>query len=936
MKKLWLVCVFFGMQYIAFSQNCNVTEGIAEIKSQYSQGAFKDGLEVSSELLKCETLSNADRVQILVWEYKLNRDSLKGRLASEAILKAKELLEEKAYTLDFKLLLLENFALRRMRSEYQKLEGPIENLIAALPENDHYNRGRFYLAKHYGMDGDRFPVERVNILRKALDNFDKIEDPPVYYLGNTLRALGNYNRTTGDFDKSAGYYQRELELYKTVYPEDHFNLSICNYNLGGVFYEKLEYQRALDHFLAAHTIWKDTYKQDSFRMRTLNEAIGDMYWELDDHEKALEYFNYATPFEKQINNDLSENTLTVADSLLDLGNYASAMDYYREAVKWREKTYGKDHMLTGACKNFVGRAHMSAGENKEALDAYQQAITILVEEFTDTSWYANPDLNMNIQSGQYLLEALTAKGNLLKELYMETKELDDLKTALSTQELAISLLEKIKNNEMSASSKSFWTQKTIDLVESTLDTAWILMLNTEGSAYKEKAFDYVERSKALLLLASLYDQENTRFANIPQDLLEKERTLKRDINEYSGRIETEEKRCADVREKMLKLYTSKLQSLQDQYDLLIGDIARDHPNYYKLKYDVDIASVEMLRERLVDDRTNLISYFSGVNSMYVFNLSSDGLTIRRYSTPEFLRRQTIELLGLMRNNSEMHTNSVPDKKRFTELSYGVYQSAIQGEIEQVPEGNSLIIVPDGYLAYLPFESLVTEPIDPLDTNYRDMPYLFQKHPISYSPSASIALLNEETKGNRNNYLGFAPDYKNEKDSDLRKKPANLMFNQSEVEFGNMLFSGQSWRGESVTEDLLKMHSEEAGIVHLAMHGEVEDEHPLLSRLFFNVSEEEDGLLHIYEIYNLHMPAELVILSACNTASGKLQRGEGIMSMERAFQYAGSRSLLATLWSVDDASSAQITQLFLENLKEGLPKNVALQQAKKTFLETANP
>jgi CHAT domain-containing protein len=96
------------------------------------------------------------------------------------------------------------------------------------------------------------------------------------------------------------------------------------------------------------------------------------------------------------------------------------------------------------------------------------------------------------------------------------------------------------------------------------------------------------------------------------------------------------------------------------------------------------------------------------------------------------------------------------------------------------------------------------------------------------------------------------------------------------------------------------------------------------------------MLYTYEIYNMSIPAQLVILSACNTATGKLERGEGILSLERAFQYAGSQALLSTLWTVDDAASAELTQNFLKNLKAGKTKDVALQEAKLSFLNLASP
>jgi len=248
----------------------------------------------------------------------------------------------------------------------------------------------------------------------------------------------------------------------------------------------------------------------------------------------------------------------------------------------------------------------------------------------------------------------------------------------------------------------------------------------------------------------------------------------------------------------------------------------------------------------------------------------------------------------------------------------------------------LLIIPDGKLAYIPFEILLNKEISSNNRDYKSLPYLLKEYAISYSPSASISLLNSNNKNTSNDYLGFAPNYEGEKYSESKKQLSNLFYNDKEVTNASKLFDGNCWIGTNVTEELLKNNSSKAGILHLAMHGEVENESPLLSKLYFNTSEKEDGMLHTYEIYNLNIPAQLVILSACNTASGKLERGEGIMSMERAFQYAGSKSLLSTLWTVDDQSSFRMNELFLENLKAGKPKDIALQEAKLSFLNSATP
>ncbi len=97
---------------------------------------------------------------------------------------------------------------------------------------------------------------------------------------------------------------------------------------------------------------------------------------------------------------------------------------------------------------------------------------------------------------------------------------------------------------------------------------------------------------------------------------------------------------------------------------------------------------------------------------------------------------------------------------------------------------------------------------------------------------------------------------------------------------------------------------------------------------------EDGYLNTYELFGLHLPGQLAVLSACNTGSGKLERGEGIISLARGFFYAGIPSVVMTLWEIEDHSSADLMARFYENLKLGLPNDIALQQAKIAYLEGA--
>jgi len=920
------------------AQPCDVTKGLSEIETSYQKGFFDEVLEQAQTLQHCDIKSNEQYIDLLVWEYKVLRNTRKNRTGHAVILKAISFMKEHniPVSFDHQFLLAESYALRGDLVNYKSNIKRIEDSLLPMASTNTVDIGRYLLIQFYATDVELNPSKGAAIAQKALSVLEKTKDAPVYYLGNSLRGLGNMYRTNGDFDRAHSYYQQELELYQKNYHKDHFDISVCHYNLGNVFYEKLEYQQALDHYLKAHTIWTKVFSPKDGYMRNLNEAIGDMYWELEDKEKALTYFSYSVIDEKNINNDESEQTMAVADSLLQKGNYGNAIDYYKEAYNWREKTYGKDHMLTGACKNFVARAMRSKGDITESLHAYQEAIDILVEEMNGSSIYENPTLDMSIRSYQYLLESMSAKGELLQELFLEKKNKKDLEASLATQEIAIRLLEKMKHGHMSESSKVYWSRRTLSLIENSIEVALQMHEQTQDVNYLEKAFSFSERSKALLLLTALNENENTLFANVPEEILSEEKEIRQGINEFMGRLENEEKRCGQVRPKLLEAYKDKLTKLQKKNDLLLFKIKADFPEFYELKYEMDIVQLGNLQNQLLDANSALISYFAGDVNTYVFFITSNNISVRRIDDSALLFDEVSSYFKALRSQELMQLAPQETYLEFGKKSFLLYEKLLQPELEMAPTLQRLIIVPDGNLSYIPFESLLTKRNSQDVRDYKSLPYLLKKYAISYSPSASIRLRSNNDPNAYTNYMGFAPNYEGQQYTDLRKELSNLQYNTSEVDYARALFNGKSWTGITVTENLLKNNTHNVGILHLAMHGDVEDEHPLLSKLYFNESEEEDGILHTYEIYNMTIPAQLVILSACNTALGKLERGEGILSLERAFQYAGSKSLLSTMWTVDDASSAKLTQYFLDNLKEGKSKDIALQEAKLQFLNTATP
>jgi CHAT domain-containing protein len=926
----------FILNLTVFAQNCHFINDINTIQLNIDKGDFDEATKKINQLLLCKNLSDTELAKVYAYQYKNFRNNRKYKKALKAILKEEVFHQSSNDRNDtnFYLRFTEIHALLKDSLNYKK------HLIKInVNEEASINKGHLFFVKflhHYNLDGN---FDAISNLQNALTIFENNSEKDIYYFGNTLRHLGNYNRTNGDFEKAIDFYTRELNVYKKQYKKNHFDIAVCHYNIGSVLYEKLNYKKALEHYLIAHQIWNKTKKPTSGYMRYLNEAIGDMYWELNDKENALKYFDLATTKEKIINNDVSENSIKKGTKFLKDKNYNLALQSYNDAFERRKKLFGENHFFTGACKNFIARTIDYSGDIEGALTAYQEAINILVTEMHTKDWYTNPTLVMHIQSYLYLLESLKAKGELLKKLYHKTSSLKDLETALKTQEIAIQVLEVMKNNDMSDNSKVFWTKNSLILFENSINTAYQLFNITKDKKYLEKAFNFSERSKSLLLLSSLHGFEINSFSKLPNDVLLTEKSFKKSINEYVGKINNEEKRCTKVREKMLTIWKEKLQKLYNQYDVFLNELKQNYPDYYQLKFEFPIASVKQVQQQILTKKSMLISYFLGKNKCYVFNISKTDFQLR-----EINKNIELELLitEYYKQLIDYETTQIKPQKQFLKyqrLAYKLYETLLEPELKSGNPKNifeELIIIPDGKLAYIPFESLLTINNIKEKRTYKSLPYLLKQFAISYSPSASVKLLFNKQTITSNRYFGFAPNYQNQYYKKPEKSLKNLKYNETEVDYASKLFNGKKWLAKNATEDQLKNSVSKACIVHFAMHGEVDDEFPLLSKLYFNTSKENDGKLHTYEIYNLDLQAQLVILSACNTANGKLERGEGIMSLERAFQYAGSSAILSTLWTVDDESTTKLTQLFLKNIKEGFAKDVALQQAKLSYLETASP
>jgi CHAT domain-containing protein len=273
--------------------------------------------------------------------------------------------------------------------------------------------------------------------------------------------------------------------------------------------------------------------------------------------------------------------------------------------------------------------------------------------------------------------------------------------------------------------------------------------------------------------------------------------------------------------------------------------------------------------------------------------------------------------------------------------YNILFHPLESKIMKANKGKSpktLIIIPDGTLFYLPFEMLVTKENDPLE-------YLVDCYNIAYAPSASVLKLNILYARKSDTYsqdlLALAPFGDNEKApinivmkatqdlllSDvLRSRLENIQplpYSAREVQSISRLYHQSTVKiGTDVTESYFSGNAKGNRYLHLSTHGYLDSEHAMYSGLLFS-----DGMLQTYEIFNLDIDAELTVLSACQTGLGELKVGEGLTGLTRAFMYAGSPSVLVSLWSVSDFSTTVFMKRFYRNLNKGMTKAQALRETK---------
>ncbi|MDT8431247.1 MAG: CHAT domain-containing protein [Bacteroidales bacterium] len=386
--------------------------------------------------------------------------------------------------------------------------------------------------------------------------------------------------------------------------------------------------------------------------------------------------------------------------------------------------------------------------------------------------------------------------------------------------------------------------------------------------------------------------------------------------------------------------------VKDSYNSLLDSLELYYPKYFKLRYEPSFILPHQVQQA-INHNECLVEYVLSDSILTTFVIDKENIQVLNHPIDTNFADLCKKYLDLLQNQ-DFSNNVQHTYQNYTALGRYFYDILVAPVLD-ITDSREITFVPDGAIMYLPFESFITsDEFDKTRPNYRDLPYLIYDLSVGYSYSSTL-LFSERvrSKSPNNKVLAFAPEYQNLLDEKLQ----SIWNRQSERDFLMPLpgareevmnisktVNADIYLDAAASEANFKALASDYAVLHLAMHTIMDDKNPMYSKLAFtrNFSDStQDHDLFTYEIYNLLLNAEMVVLSSCSSGYGELQKGEGMMSMARGFIYAGCPSIVMTLWQVSDLSSAELMSGFYKHLKKGHTKKKALRQAKIDYIKSSD-
>lgn len=740
--------------------------------------------------------------------------------------------------------------------------------------------------------------------------------PPSAHL-NGLLNMGSSLMAVEDYGESLRYFQQGEQLLEQYPDLKEESLSYIQ-NQTSVIYEELgEMPKAIELSSASIQARQALFGADSYKLIVDYFQQGGLYQKLGLVDSARWYYEKALIISDEYS---GINSLRSGFARQLIGELSVEEDNWRDALLQFESSQqilnsiGAQSAETDVF-NWMSTAYRELGLLDSALLAHQAAWAI---SFPDLPWSESPPASV-LKKWQlpHLIEQFREQGKTLLAMAQAQDDQVYMEAALTCFETSLASIDSQQRYYRAQNSKGNLVRNNHDLFELAIDNATKLFQKTGSDTFLEKAWQFSERSKALMLREHLTGIEALHFSGVPDSLIEQEQYYRQRLSFLSSPTDSVNTSVSDSMKEVIF-------QLGEGYRELLSTLEREYPDYYALKYNTGFVSSEEVLDKLYT-RQALISYFWGKDNLFIFKLWDDELTLLTIPRSESIDTSLDQWLAYI---------SAPPVAGAPLMEPGILSHLSEQILPELNERvDELILIPDGKLGYLPFESLVEGEIDKAD--FRDWPFLIRSKIINYSSSATLWLEGEFDESDYAEYAGFAPSFSGTLASSDRNNLQSLTFNVKEVEETAALLEGESFTSELASESRLKNLDDEFRVLHFATHAVADELVSAQSRLYLaGDSTGEDGIVGLNELYGLSIHSPLVVLSACQTGKGPILEGEGVMSLARAFQYSGANRVVASLWPADDEASYKVVSSFFAELQKGRNTAKALQISRNQWLDEA--
>ena len=835
--------------------------------------------------------------------------------------------------------------------------------------------------------------------KEATNYFDRSEamlsqfsetDPELS--AETFHKIGNFHRELKNVEKAETYFQKTLNIRLQIYGKDHLKVADTYNNIGDCMYLLGDFDKALEYHEQVLLIRLEQLPEHhpkiakSYNNRGLCwQQKSRIQFAKTDFEQALNIYT-RTPESNRNNIDVGHlhlNLGNVYDALflraleryelpLAEEHFESSLDHYRMALRSYRKNLPANHPSTALCFNNLANAHAKHNRyDAQANRLHRQALEIRVAHYGPV----HPDvaeIHYNMAQGyisagaleptleqfqaclhalnyhperdtgfqrvnnhSLLINTFNTLGTIYQSLYSATLDTTYLQSAFGYYLESDRLFDFLRKHYETTGSQLQLAKTSYQIYDAAIQAANDLYQITDDTAYLKSCFRFSEKSKGLLLLSAIKRNSPEVFHGIPREKLTEISTLEKEIAEQEKRRFLEEGRPGRADNHSVDSIGRLVFDYKQQLTSKIDALQASYPQYYDLIYATEPLSIRQIQQELLEPGQTIVEYFPGIESVYIFVINQGGFTVKRIPLPPNFSLLIYSFSSSIQQFSYVSSNAIADNVRYyRESALQLYQVLFEPIRDLL--GDEVIIIPGGELETLPFEALLTKAPDK-KTPFNDYPFLIRDFAISYNYSASLLreMKSRPLTTSRRPYLGVAPEFLPDDPNGLTA----LHYNEKEIRNIRRLVRGEMLLNTQATKSAFLDIQQHYRILHLATHGLSNSSESNFSYLAFGIGDgnrtPEESLLYVKEIYNLSTNAEMVVLSACQTGVGELQKGEGIASIARSFSYAGARSLLATQWSVDDKTTSQLMELFFRNIKNGMSKDQALRAAKLQFIAKSN-